>query len=356
MSFGFRPGFLSGGHFDVVSYNANFTATSGNLSSQFGLHYLNFRPDDQASVMHGLGTTAVALFSNPLDPHGEGGGRYAGGVPRAAVAVYVGAAPAVLISGESIASTIPLVLGLGVPWSPSETVTITPWIEGSPALNLDTVIHTGTVDLAGTGTMVTGTPQNPKVTLSNDAIHRILDQTVEFDTRVTFGARAGLDLTFRLGDSADFDVSGTVGSIGSAFSGALVAWLGGSLMFRWDKVVPAVLSPERRLQSEDCNAIEDRYRACQTIRNYTPGPASGYGRPQETYPTYPSNPPYTMPPTYPTRQTPPTYPTPGAQPVPQGYPQYAPAPDRGRALPPPQQPPPAPGPSGSGVPTGAFPP
>ena len=330
VALGFRPGFLSGGHFDILSYNANFTATNGNLSSQFGIHYLNVRPGSGDAVRQGLGATAVALFSNPV------GERYDSGIPKAAVAIYVGTAPTTLISSESASVSVPLLLGIGTPWSPSEAVTITPWIEGSPGLNLDTRIRTATVDLANTGTTVTGTPQNPQVMLSSAAISKILARTVDEHTSVTMGLRAGLDFAFRLSDSVDFDVSGALGSLGVALHGTTVAWIGGGLVFRWDKVVPTVLPPDSRLRNEDCGAVEERYRACQVPRGSSSGPA--YPQPTPAYPQYP---------VYPAQSSPPTY---------SGYPAATPASPGAHPSPPhspPRQPEPAARPS---IPTGTFPP
>lgn len=350
VEFGFRPGFLSGGHFDVLSYNANFTATNGKLSSQFGLHYLNVRTGAERPVLQGLGATAVAVFNNPI------GERYENGVPRSALGVYVGAAPTALVNGQTAFVSLPLVLGLGVPWAPSASATITPWIEASPGVNLDTQIRTATVDLTGVDAAVNGT----SVTLSDAAVSKILDRTVSFQTSVTLGLRAGLDLGFKLGDSVDLDVSGAVGSLGGALQGTLVGWLGGGLVFRWDKVVPAVLSPARRLRSEDCIDVEERHRACQMMQDPESAPRGSYGQPPPASgPYYPSSPPRPAraasapPPGY---SAPPAYssaPAPAGSPPPPAHPAYRPP----AVVPPPTAPPgnanPASGPT---IPTMSFPP
>jgi hypothetical protein len=356
VEFGFRPGFLSGGHFDVLSYNANFTATNGKLSSQFGLHYSNVRTGAEQRVLQGLGATAVAVFSNPI------GDRYENGTPRSALGVYVGAAPTALVNGQSAFVSLPLVLGLGVPWAPSESVTITPWIEGSPGVNLDTQIRTTTVDLTGVDATVSGT----SVTLSDAAVSKILDRSVSFRTSVTFGLRAGLDLGLKLGESVDLDISGAVGSLGGALQGTLVGWLGGGLVFRWDKVVPAVLSPERRLRNEDCTDVEERHRACELIRGSESTPPGSYGQPAPASgPYYPTAPPYSAPPAYSGRPAPAPYPTPPAYsppsappplpapPAPSAYPTYRAPPV---APPPGPRPAPANPPSAPNIPTRSFPP
>ena len=59
-------------------------------------------------------------------------GRYDDGVPKAAIAFDVGAVPTAYVSGERNFLTVPLVLGFGVPLSPHQAVTITPWFEMAP--------------------------------------------------------------------------------------------------------------------------------------------------------------------------------------------------------------------------------
>jgi hypothetical protein len=135
---GFRPGFLNGGHFDIVSYNANFTATSGNLSSQFGLHYLNVRQGAGLTVMHGIGATAIALFSIPTTA------RFDDGTPKLAVGLYVGAAPAVLINERTSHMSIPFPVGVGLPWSPAKSVYLAV-VRSEPRVNLDTRVREATL-------------------------------------------------------------------------------------------------------------------------------------------------------------------------------------------------------------------
>ncbi|MCS6760333.1 MAG: hypothetical protein MO852_16450, partial [Candidatus Devosia euplotis] len=122
VAFHAKLGFLPGGHFRNYSYNANFTSTSGNLSAQFGLHYLTLNrgpeTDEQSgqetkrNTQHGASASATGLLSIPFT------GRTDNGIPTAAIGIYFGAVPALLTSGNLNDLTIPLVLGLGVPYSP----------------------------------------------------------------------------------------------------------------------------------------------------------------------------------------------------------------------------------------------
>ena len=41
----YRHGFMKDGGFNDVAYSANFSSTSGKLSAQFGLHYVNFKAE-----------------------------------------------------------------------------------------------------------------------------------------------------------------------------------------------------------------------------------------------------------------------------------------------------------------------
>jgi hypothetical protein len=332
LEFGYRQGFLSGGHFDILSYNANFSATTGNLSSQFGVHYLNVRPAENVKVLHGLSATAIALFSIPVSD------RYQNGVPKGAVGIYFGVAPSALVNGRASYVSIPFLLGVGAPWSPSKGVTIAPWVEVSPGVNVDTKIRNTTLDASD----ITGTPTGNSVTLTDAQINHILDKTVDFHASVTASMRAGLDLEFKLSDSVAFDVSGMLGTLGTAFQGTLVSWVGAGLVFRWDAVVPAVLPADQRLLREDCASIEQRYNACQAAHYATePRPPVLYSQQPAVIAPAPRPP-----------QTPSVTAPPPASPV-QPYP--AP-PSPPPAVPAP--PPPAPDPAASGtstVPTTGFP-
>lgn len=256
----YKRGLLDGGGFDTVSYNANFTSTSGKLSSQFGLHYLNFSEGEREPTLHGLSATATALFVLPVTA------RFENGLPRAAIGFYVGSAPTALVSGELNYLSVPFVLGLGVPVSPAKAVTITPWFELSPGVNLDTVIHPyrlQNIDPNDYVNLETG-----EVHLTEDEVRRVLEDSVELDVSASVGARAGLDIALHVSDYFDVAVNASLSSVGTAFAGKRVAYLGGGFVWRWDEIVPAVLPAEKRLLHESCDDIEARFRSCPNARRW----------------------------------------------------------------------------------------
>jgi hypothetical protein len=327
VNIGFRPGFLGGGHFDIVSYYASFSSTTGNLSSQFGIHYLNVRTGPGESVNQGLGATAVALFSIPFTP------RYDTGVPKGAVGLYLGASPTALVSGRASYVSVPFVLGIGLPYSPAKVVTITPWFEASPGVNLDTRVRESTLSINPSQFTSNGTSVN----LTDANVRQLLNSAVDFQVKGTVGLRTGLDLAVRLADSVDFNLNGMLGSLGGGFGGTFVGWVGGGFTFRWDKVVPAVLPAERRLENEDCGDIGARYRACQTIEGPNQTPVPGIAPLPAPAPS-PAYPPYTPPPA---PQPSPSSTVPSAALPPAPAPAAAPSP--------------APAPEETKVPTTAFP-
>jgi len=318
----YRRGILADGGFNTVTYEANFSSTSGKLSSQFGLHYLNFS-EANAPTAHGLSATATALFNLPVTS------RFDNGLARAAIAFYVGAAPTALVSGERNFLSIPLVLGFGVPVSPAKAISITPWFEFSPGVNLDTVIHS--FQLTNVNPQDYLTEDGTGIELSEDDVERIVRESVELDVSATVGARAGLDLALHVSDSFDLAANAALSSVGTAFSGERVIYLGGGFTWRWDDIVPAVLPADQRLLYESCDAIEERFRACPNSRNWerieeaAPPPAEPLPTPNNSIES-------------------PSAPPPAPQPAPDAAP-----PDAGTVAPVPA---PAESPSGAG----AFPP
>ena len=131
----YRHGSSDAGGFNTFSYNANFTNTTGKLSAQFGIHYVNFASKQNDATAHGVGASGVAVFVFPV------AGRYPDGVPKAAFAFDVGVIPTVYVSSERNYLTLPLAIGFGVPLSPARAVTFTPWFEIAPSANLDTVFR-----------------------------------------------------------------------------------------------------------------------------------------------------------------------------------------------------------------------
>lgn len=330
----YRHGFLSDGSLDAINYNANFSSTSGKLSAQFGFHYQNLVEGDEAAL-HGLTGSGTAVFNLPLTR------RFDNGLAMVALGLYVGSAPTILISGSRNFLSVPFLFGVGVPVTPVKALSITPWFELSPGVNLDTVIKSFEFvpeDLTDFIDPVTG-----EVNLTEDDVQRIVTDAVELETSVTAGARAGLDLALHVSDSFDIAANATISSLGSAFKGTTVTYLGGGFTWRWDHIVPAVLPAERRLLHENCADIEARYKLCPKSQPVAPPPA-----PLEHPPLAPLHP---LPP-------PPVSTVPNPEPAP--VPEPTPAP----TSPPPLTPAPAPAPTpvtppptGTPVPsTGTFPP
>jgi hypothetical protein len=250
----YRHGFLDDGGFNIFSYNANFSATSGKLSAQFGVHYLNYDEPGDSPKQHGLAGTANAVFNFPVTP------RYDNGLARVGIALYFGSAPTALISGERNYLSIPFLIGAGVPVTPHKAITITPWFEFSPGVNLDTVINDFSFENEDPEDYIN--LETNTIELDQADIERVLSESVELDVSFGIGARAGLDLALHASERVDFNVNASLSSVGTAFTGTSVIYVGGGLVFRWDDVVPAVLPPEKRLLSENCEDIEARFRSC----------------------------------------------------------------------------------------------
>ena len=382
-----RPGFFSGGHFFIGGFNANFSNTTGNLSAQFGMHYLNFKGASQEPTAHGVSGTAVAVLSIPLAE------RFENGVPKLALGLFGGGAPAALISGQLNYLTIPVVGGIGLPVSPSQIITITPWFELAPSLNLDTEIRPAAFTVPDPSTYCDSypTPANPNAPincprLTQQAAADYVSQAVTLNTSFTVGARAGLDLALHITDSFAIDFGLMAGSLGAAFKGASVIWGTGSLVWHWDDIVPAVLPPERRLLKESCEDVEKRFYTCPQSEKcplqktqpaappasttpaapgaFSPTPSPGYPpattAPSPTYtPTTPAPAPTytppgvapTLPGVAPTTPAPaPTYPPPGVAPTPP-----PPKPQPQPILPYQPQPTPIPPPSAAPLPAPAPP-
>src|SRR5690606_21342887 len=104
------------------------------LSAQFGAHYVTFEQDAAAPLARGVSAGGVALISLPL------ASRFDNGVPKSSFAFYIGGVPTAMFSGRLNFISVPLVLGVGLPFSPSPYVTFRPWVELSPGLNFDTRI------------------------------------------------------------------------------------------------------------------------------------------------------------------------------------------------------------------------
>ncbi|MES1177645.1 MAG: hypothetical protein ABUL62_25195 [Myxococcales bacterium] len=263
----YRHGFSDAGPFNTFSYNANFTNTTGKLSAQFGLHYVNFTPKVNDEKAHGVAASGVALFVFPVS------GRWEDGVPKAALSFYVGSVPTIYVSGERNYLTIPLTLGFGVPLSPHKAITFTPWFEIAPSANLDTIFKPADITASAGDVTITPdpTPDNPnnvKVTVNQSALENAVKKGVTADLSFKVPVRAGLEAGIHVGPSTDFNLYTSLGSLGGGFSGSSVFSFGAGVVFRWDDIVPAVLPVERRLDREGCDAIEGRFRSCPNSREW----------------------------------------------------------------------------------------
>jgi hypothetical protein len=250
---GFQNAFVTpgGGHLRIASYHVNFSSTSGRLSSQFGLHYLNYAETDKDDSTNGIGGTVLAQFAIPATA------RYENGLPKVSFNFFFGATPAALINGQINYVTIPLVLGIGLPLSPVKQISIVPWVEFAPSLNLDTKIKPfeGTVDI--------GTAADPsQVSITEDDVAKILADSVEMELSFAAKLRGGLTFVVHLGDRVDLQLNGFVTRIGTFSDSKIAIFVGGGLVIAWDKPVPAVLPPERRLENETCGSVETRYKQC----------------------------------------------------------------------------------------------
>lgn len=254
--FAFRNGFmLNGGHLRIASYNANFSSTSGRISAQFGLHYLNFAPDEDTDSSHGISGTAVGVLALPVST------RYDNGLAKVAFNLYLGGAPAALIGGVKNYMTIPIVAGVGLAWSPLRQLSIIPWGELAPSLNVDTVIKEYSGDLDATDGSGSTDPEQA-VTLDQKQVEDVMAQSVETEVSGAFRLRAGLTFAIHLGDRVDLQVAGAVGNVGEKFGGPVAIFVGGGLVIAWDDPVPGVLPVEKRLENISCVDIEARAAQC----------------------------------------------------------------------------------------------
>lgn len=323
------------GPLNTFSYNANFSNTTGVLSAQFGIHYVNFDAKANDSTAHGVGASGVALFVLPV------AARWADGVPKAAIAFDVGSVPTVYVSGQRQYVTLPLVFGFGVPLSPHKAITLTPWFEASISANLDTIFTSTDISVDPTWVTVTQDPNNPantKVSLKDGAVEAAVKNGVSIDSGFYVPMRAGFQADIHVSQTVDLNLYSSIATLGGAFGGASALTLGAGLSFRWDSIVPAVLPVERRLEHEDCEAVEARFRSCPAASTWL----SPEQRARQAQPTAPAS------------SAPPTAPPPPVNPKPTPAPAAAPPPPP--AAPPPAPPTPAAQPSlPSGPPSAVFP-
>jgi hypothetical protein len=254
-------GVSGGADFTRVSYNANFSSTSGVLSAQFGVHYLTYRDQQDSVLARGFSAGGVALFNFPVAE------RFANGVPRASFDFYVGGVPTALFSGQLNFISVPLVLGVGVPLSPTPWLTVEPWVELSPGVNFDTRIQEVSTAAAVQSAM--------DGTLTRDEVADLVEEGLQITQQTSVGKRAGLSLTGHLGERVDLGVHL---ALGAGHSGA--ASLGAGLVVRWDALVTSARSgstpppPEPRVP-EACAAWQTGLQRCVAAQ---PAPAAAQPR------------------------------------------------------------------------------
>lgn len=258
--FGYKHGFSSAGSFNTFSYNANFTSTTGRLSAQFGIHYVNFKEADADARAHGVAGSGVGVLVFPV------AGRWENGVPKVGLSLHLGGVPTAYVSGERNFLTLPFVLGFGVPLSPAKFITFTPWYELAMSVNVDTIVRPEGVTISDTDVIVD--PQTQMVSLREGAVQDALSKGVTIDVGVSVPMRVGLETSLHLGKTVDLNLYAAFSSLGGAFSGDKVKTVGGAFVIRWDDIVPAVLPKPEVQEHESCEATERRFRACPISRTW----------------------------------------------------------------------------------------
>lgn len=219
LSFSYLEGFFGGGHLRFASYFTNFSSTTGRLSSQFGLHYLGY--GEGSSSAHGLAGTITAQYQIPLTE------RQSNGLPRVAIAPYFGVSPAGMVSGDFAAISLPAHFGIGLPISPLDWLTITPWGEATIGVDLDLDVRRQAIDDLANGTTK---PEDAKAS-----------DLIRFDTSVHLAGRFGLSAAAHLGKRVDLQVQGLGNWLSQPTGAGFVFMTGAALLWHWDDVVPGVL-------------------------------------------------------------------------------------------------------------------
>jgi hypothetical protein len=256
----YREGFLTDLAFRSVNYSANFSSTGGNFSAQFGAHYIALRDEVGVELAHGAGAGGVGLFAIPLSE------RFDNGVPRLALDLYAGGAPAVAVSGARNFLTAPMVFGVGLSVAPAHWLTLTPWLEAAPSFNLDTFLNGEGIEIEVTREADGSFSTTP----FEEAVSSAIRRRNSFDV----ATRGGLMSTMHIGETWDFNLHAEYITFGSFFGGPGVVQAGAGLGFHWDDVVPAVLPAHRRLGGESCEAVEERFMSCPRWRELNKPPPS----------------------------------------------------------------------------------
>ena len=133
MVLAYNQRFFRGGQLGFASFNTNFTSTNGNLSAQFGLHFLHIREEGRDLGL-GLSAGVVPMYSVPLT------GRHKNGIPRMAFAFYGGPVPTIIVGNSFTDLSVPFVVGAGLPLGPTDWLTVIPAVEGSVSIDAGLVV------------------------------------------------------------------------------------------------------------------------------------------------------------------------------------------------------------------------
>ncbi len=200
-----------------ASYLSNFSSTTGNLGSQFGVHFVTSQPNEgQAS--YGLSGSAMTVIQRPiLDRHPNG-------VSRLGVAFAFGPAPVVLVGAIFAEVVVPLVIAVGLPIAPVPWLTITPWGEVAPALTFDGSLHPEAIGGADL----------------DSEIDDVVAEAVQYELGFGVSGRGGVEVAFHLG-RVDLQLQFAGGNVGFEDAAKPAFFGGAALGVRWDRVVPDVL-------------------------------------------------------------------------------------------------------------------
>jgi hypothetical protein len=236
----FTSGFFGGGHLDFATYNSNFSSTSGNVSAQFGLHFVNYRPSTGGDSFNGSSGTAAFVYSAPVL------GRWDSGLPKLGIGFYVGLAPTLLArgapsGGPAIDGWIPLAGGVSMPSAPVEWLSLVPWVELSGGVSFD---------LGAAVVLPTMTNPMPSVGTTSNVTGAV-------------DLRGGLKVDFHIGRRIDAGGSLMLANLGPGFTGTFVTFVGANINLHWDDVVPSVLPAKQRLETEKCEDILERMKECK---------------------------------------------------------------------------------------------
>ncbi|MBN2801568.1 MAG: hypothetical protein JXR91_00590 [Deltaproteobacteria bacterium] len=268
VSFSYHHGFmLEGGSVNFAGYNANFTSTTGKLSSQFGLNYVGINPPEYNKYLNGVSGSAVAVYGIPI------GNRYANGMPKASFSIFMGSVPTALFSNEFNYVTIPINIGLGIEVNPVKFLSITGWFEIAPSFNIDTVIKYDNMQkyLEGLSEDDLNIVYGPDgmvetVTVNDYVIDNMVSNTLELEYSFSFRMRGGLQFVLNLGDKIDLQLDAAIVQAGSNFDSKSTIFTGAALVFAWDDAPIGILPKEERFKNISCGDIVERATHCPSFK------------------------------------------------------------------------------------------